>query len=226
MNEDKETKHGGHKNGKKEGLSGSSFFTWFMVIALLGVWTSVAVVWFDLVDYEEVLAKAKDFRYNLSEVLQGKLGIYDADGDGDFDVDDAKVLLEEPGGVAKRKAKAKVKEVIKEELKKVKEKPESKKESKNEDKKKGKKEKDDRKDKFAADSDKYKKESSKGKKDREKEKIGLEKSTKDKEIVKRSVIGKDASTKMASRHKEEKKVDKNPSKLGSSAEGQDRKKKN
>uniref|UniRef100_A0A674KAS9 Aspartyl beta-hydroxylase/Triadin domain-containing protein n=1 Tax=Terrapene triunguis TaxID=2587831 RepID=A0A674KAS9_9SAUR len=104
----KETKHGGNKNGKKEGLSGSSFFTWFMVIALLGVWTSVAVVWFELVDYEEVLAKAKDFRYNLSEVLQGKLGLYDADGDGDFDVEDAKVLLgEEPGGVDKRKAKAK-----------------------------------------------------------------------------------------------------------------------
>ncbi|XP_043395517.1 aspartyl/asparaginyl beta-hydroxylase-like isoform X3 [Chelonia mydas] len=74
----KETKHGGNKNGKKEGLSGSSFFTWFMVIALLGVWTSVAVVWFELVDYEEVL---------------GKLGVYDADGDGDFDVEDAKVLL-------------------------------------------------------------------------------------------------------------------------------------
>ncbi|XP_042521823.1 aspartyl/asparaginyl beta-hydroxylase isoform X5 [Dipodomys spectabilis] len=89
----RETKHGGHKNGRKGGLSGSSFFTWFMVIALLGVWASVAVVWFDLVDYEEVLAKAKDFRYNLSEVLQGKLGVYDADGDGDFDVDDAKVLL-------------------------------------------------------------------------------------------------------------------------------------
>ncbi|XP_042521814.1 aspartyl/asparaginyl beta-hydroxylase isoform X4 [Dipodomys spectabilis] len=78
MAEDKETKHGGHKNGRKGGLSGSSFFTWFMVIALLGVWASVAVVWFDLVDYEEVL---------------GKLGVYDADGDGDFDVDDAKVLL-------------------------------------------------------------------------------------------------------------------------------------
>ncbi|KAM8784282.1 aspartyl/asparaginyl beta-hydroxylase isoform 1-T1 [Rhynchonycteris naso] len=89
----RDTKHGGHKNGRKGVLSGSSFFTWFMVIALLGVWTSVAVVWFDLVDYEEVLAKAKDFRYNLSEVLQGKLGVYDADGDGDFDVDDAKVLL-------------------------------------------------------------------------------------------------------------------------------------
>ncbi|XP_037659522.1 aspartyl/asparaginyl beta-hydroxylase isoform X2 [Choloepus didactylus] len=74
----REAKHGGHKNGRKGGLSGSSFFTWFMVIALLGVWTSVAVVWFELVDYEEVL---------------GKLGIYDADGDGDFDVDDAKVLL-------------------------------------------------------------------------------------------------------------------------------------
>ncbi|XP_027733204.1 aspartyl/asparaginyl beta-hydroxylase-like isoform X5 [Vombatus ursinus] len=103
MNEDKEAKHGGQKNGKKEGLSGSSFFTWFMVIALLGVWTSVAVVWFDLVDYEEVLAKAKDFRYNLSEVLQGKLGIYDADGDGDFDVDDAKVLL----GLKEKSASAK-----------------------------------------------------------------------------------------------------------------------
>ncbi|XP_069632407.1 aspartyl/asparaginyl beta-hydroxylase-like [Haliaeetus albicilla] len=74
----RETKHGGSKNGKKEGLSGSSFFTWFMVIALLGVWTSVAVGWFELADYEEVL---------------GKLGIYDADGHGDFDVEDAKVLL-------------------------------------------------------------------------------------------------------------------------------------
>ncbi|XP_041512941.1 aspartyl/asparaginyl beta-hydroxylase isoform X3 [Microtus oregoni] len=74
----REAKHGGHKNGRRGGISGGSFFTWFMVIALLGVWTSVAVVWFDLVDYEEVL---------------GKLGVYDADGDGDFDVGDAKVLL-------------------------------------------------------------------------------------------------------------------------------------
>ncbi|KAJ8277668.1 hypothetical protein GJAV_G00078340 [Gymnothorax javanicus] len=82
------------KNGKKgEGSSGHSFFTWFMVLALLGVWTSVAVVWFDLVDYDDVLARAKEFRYNISEVLQGKLGAYDADGDGDFDVEDAKVLL-------------------------------------------------------------------------------------------------------------------------------------
>ncbi|XP_072110619.1 aspartyl/asparaginyl beta-hydroxylase isoform X3 [Mobula birostris] len=72
-------KHGTNKNGKKaDGPSGSSFFMWFMIIALLGVWSSVAVVWFDLVDYEEVL---------------GKLGIYDADGDGDFDVEDAKILL-------------------------------------------------------------------------------------------------------------------------------------
>uniref|UniRef100_A0ABK0LRI7 Aspartate-beta-hydroxylase n=1 Tax=Rattus norvegicus TaxID=10116 RepID=A0ABK0LRI7_RAT len=51
----REAKHGGHKNGRRGGISGGSFFTWFMVIALLGVWTSVAVVWFDLVDYEEVL---------------------------------------------------------------------------------------------------------------------------------------------------------------------------
>ncbi|XP_069477204.1 aspartyl/asparaginyl beta-hydroxylase isoform X4 [Ambystoma mexicanum] len=86
------TKTAKNKKGKKNGVSGSSFFTWFMVIALLGVWTSVAVVWFDLVDYEEVL---------------GKLGIYDADGDGDFDVDDAKVLLgQDPGGIAKAKSKA------------------------------------------------------------------------------------------------------------------------
>ncbi|XP_050020006.1 aspartyl/asparaginyl beta-hydroxylase isoform X3 [Alexandromys fortis] len=74
----REAKQGGHRNGRRGGISGGSFFTWFMVIALLGVWTSVAVVWFDLVDYEEVL---------------GKLGVYDADGDGDFDVGDAKVLL-------------------------------------------------------------------------------------------------------------------------------------
>ncbi|XP_066434385.1 aspartyl/asparaginyl beta-hydroxylase-like isoform X3 [Eleutherodactylus coqui] len=114
----RDQKHGG-KNGKKEGLSGSSFFTWFMVIALLGVWTSVAVVWFDLVDYEEFL---------------GKLGDYDADGDGDFDVDDAKVLLglaQPPvtervtkapdirGGLTKTKTKEEVKEGIKEQLKKV-----------------------------------------------------------------------------------------------------------
>lgn len=58
-----EAKHGGNKNGKKAGVSRSSFFTWFMVIALLGVWTSVAVVWFELVDYEEVLGK--NFKYNI-----------------------------------------------------------------------------------------------------------------------------------------------------------------
>ncbi|XP_036372764.1 aspartyl/asparaginyl beta-hydroxylase isoform X3 [Megalops cyprinoides] len=98
------------KNGKKaEGGQGNSFFTWFMVLALLGVWTSVAVVWFDLVDYDDVLARAKEFRYNISEVLQGKLGAYDADGDGDFDVEDAKVLLglkEKPAAVVIMEAAA------------------------------------------------------------------------------------------------------------------------
>lgn len=44
-----------NKNGKKADSSGSSFFTWFIVLALLGVWTSVAVVYFDLVDYQGVL---------------------------------------------------------------------------------------------------------------------------------------------------------------------------
>ncbi|CAL8347113.1 unnamed protein product [Merluccius merluccius] len=84
-----------NKNGKKtdSGSSGGGVFSWFMVIALLGVWTSVAVVYFDLVDYKGVMDKAKDIQINLSESLQGKLVAYDADGDGDFDVEDAKVLL-------------------------------------------------------------------------------------------------------------------------------------
>ncbi|KAK5878049.1 hypothetical protein CesoFtcFv8_025495 [Champsocephalus esox] len=55
-----------------------SMFTWFVVLALLGVWSSVAVVYFDVVDYDSVI---------------GKLTAYDTDGDGDFDVEDAKVLL-------------------------------------------------------------------------------------------------------------------------------------
>uniref|UniRef100_A0AAY4E1G7 Aspartyl/asparaginyl beta-hydroxylase n=1 Tax=Denticeps clupeoides TaxID=299321 RepID=A0AAY4E1G7_9TELE len=40
-------------NGKK--TEGSSIFTWFFVLALLGVWTSVGFVWFDLVDYDSVV---------------------------------------------------------------------------------------------------------------------------------------------------------------------------
>ncbi|XP_029868125.1 aspartyl/asparaginyl beta-hydroxylase isoform X16 [Aquila chrysaetos chrysaetos] len=196
----RETKHGGSKNGKKEGLSGSSFFTWFMVIALLGVWTSVAVVWFELVDYEEVL---------------GKLGIYDADGDGDFDVEDAKVLLgEEPGGVAKKKTKVKVKEAIKEPLKKLREKQESKKEEAKdeEEKKKAKKGKDatDRKDKKAVDMNKLKKDSDKAKRDKGKEK-GLDKNVKYKETTKKTASEKDGTIQVG-RDKETKKIVKTPSK--------------
>ncbi|XP_045066305.1 aspartyl/asparaginyl beta-hydroxylase-like isoform X3 [Coregonus clupeaformis] len=95
--------------GGAGGFSGTKIFTWFMVLALLGVWSSVAVVWFDLVDYDNVIAeRAKEFRYNFSEVLQGKLSAYDADGDGDFDVEDAKVLLglkERPVSVVLRETK-------------------------------------------------------------------------------------------------------------------------
>ncbi|XP_025030538.1 aspartyl/asparaginyl beta-hydroxylase isoform X5 [Python bivittatus] len=165
----REAKHGGNKSGKKEGVSGSSFFTWFMVIALLGVWTSVAVVWFELVDYEEVL---------------GKLGIYDADGDGDFDMEDAKVLLGvKPGGVIK--SKVKVKE-IKESAKKTKEKQQLKKEAKEEEKKKTKKkiEDFDIKDKKIID-DKSKKESDKIKQDRKtgKQKSELDKNHKDMKVL-------------------------------------------
>ncbi|XP_068568859.1 aspartyl/asparaginyl beta-hydroxylase isoform X3 [Cebidichthys violaceus] len=90
------------KNGKRTERGGGegggakySMFTWFVVLALLGVWSSVAVVYFDIVDYDSVIARAKEFRMNFSEVLQGKLMAYDTDGDGDFDVEDAKVLLDE-----------------------------------------------------------------------------------------------------------------------------------
>uniref|UniRef100_A0A8C0KTZ6 Aspartyl/asparaginyl beta-hydroxylase n=1 Tax=Canis lupus dingo TaxID=286419 RepID=A0A8C0KTZ6_CANLU len=69
-NTERERERERHKNGRKGGLSGSSFFTWFMVIALLGVWTSVAVVWFDLVDYEEVLGLCY-LPWQLLTVLQG-----------------------------------------------------------------------------------------------------------------------------------------------------------
>ncbi|XP_077480860.1 uncharacterized protein unm_hu7910 isoform X2 [Stigmatopora argus] len=72
-----------------------SLFTWFAVLALLGVWSSVAVVYFDIVDYDGVMARARDFRANFTQVLQGKLSAYDADGDGDFDAEDAKVLLDD-----------------------------------------------------------------------------------------------------------------------------------
>lgn len=75
-----------NKNGKRTEKGGGdagggpkySMFTWFVVLALLGVWSSVAVVYFDIVDYDSVI---------------GKLTAYDTDGDGDFDVEDAKVLL-------------------------------------------------------------------------------------------------------------------------------------
>ncbi|XP_042616832.1 aspartyl/asparaginyl beta-hydroxylase-like isoform X4 [Cyprinus carpio] len=66
------------KSEKK--TEGNSFFSWLLVLAFLGAWLSVGVVWFDLVDYNSVI---------------GALGgVYDADGDGDFDVEDAKVFLE------------------------------------------------------------------------------------------------------------------------------------
>lgn len=67
-----------------------------MVLALLGVWTSVAVVYFDLVDYQGVV---------------GKLVSYDADGDGDFDVEDAKVLLDETKDVSRKKELSSAKDV-------------------------------------------------------------------------------------------------------------------
>lgn len=45
------------KNGKRSESGSGGFFTWFIVLALLGVWSSVAVVYFDLVDYQGVLGE-------------------------------------------------------------------------------------------------------------------------------------------------------------------------
>ncbi|XP_037550249.1 aspartyl/asparaginyl beta-hydroxylase [Nematolebias whitei] len=85
----------GRKTEDRGGGGGPKFsmLTWFVVLALLGVWSSVAVLYFHVVDYDSVIARAQEFHKNFSQVLQGKLASYDTDGDGDFDVDDAKVLL-------------------------------------------------------------------------------------------------------------------------------------
>uniref|UniRef100_A0A1A7ZBF6 Aspartate beta-hydroxylase n=1 Tax=Nothobranchius furzeri TaxID=105023 RepID=A0A1A7ZBF6_NOTFU len=72
-NKNGKTTEGGARGGPKY-----SMFTWIVVVALLGVWSSMAVVYFNIVDYDSVI---------------GKLAAYDTDGDGDFDVDDAKALL-------------------------------------------------------------------------------------------------------------------------------------
>uniref|UniRef100_A0A3P9KPB9 Un-named hu7910 n=1 Tax=Oryzias latipes TaxID=8090 RepID=A0A3P9KPB9_ORYLA len=88
-----ESNNGQRPEGERGGAAKYSLFTWLAVLALLGVWSSMAVVYLDIVDYDSVIAKAQEFRLNFSEVLQGKLKAYDSDGDGDFDVEDAKVLL-------------------------------------------------------------------------------------------------------------------------------------
>ncbi|KAG7220994.1 hypothetical protein INR49_001712 [Caranx melampygus] len=85
-----------NKNGKKaDSGSSGSFFTWFIVLALLGVWTSVAVVYFDLVDYQGVLDKAKGLQINLSEALQGLTS--EGDGQGESEVLDWLEEVEEGG---------------------------------------------------------------------------------------------------------------------------------
>lgn len=43
------------KSDKK--AAGNSIFSWLFVLAMLGVWLSVGVVWFDLVDYDNVVGK-------------------------------------------------------------------------------------------------------------------------------------------------------------------------
>lgn len=66
MSSETKTHPADSKNGRRpEGGGGgdagggprSSIFTWFVVLALLGVWSSVAVVYFDVVDYDSVIGK-------------------------------------------------------------------------------------------------------------------------------------------------------------------------
>lgn len=52
----KKTERGGDGGGSKH-----SIITWFVVLALLGVWCSVAVVYFDIVDYDTVIGKWEEF---------------------------------------------------------------------------------------------------------------------------------------------------------------------
>lgn len=44
------------KSPKKS--EGHSVFSWLIVLALLGAWISVAVVWFDFVEYSSVVGRA------------------------------------------------------------------------------------------------------------------------------------------------------------------------
>uniref|UniRef100_A0A3B4FCW7 Aspartyl beta-hydroxylase/Triadin domain-containing protein n=1 Tax=Pundamilia nyererei TaxID=303518 RepID=A0A3B4FCW7_9CICH len=60
------------------------------VLSLNPVFVTLCVFYYLFVLHAD---KAKGLQINLSEALQGKLVAYDTDGDGDFDVEDAKVLL-------------------------------------------------------------------------------------------------------------------------------------
>lgn len=53
---EKKTERGGG-GGDTGGGSKHSMLTWFVVLALLGIWSSVAVVYFDIVDYDSVIGK-------------------------------------------------------------------------------------------------------------------------------------------------------------------------
>uniref|UniRef100_A0A4W5NKU6 Aspartate beta-hydroxylase n=1 Tax=Hucho hucho TaxID=62062 RepID=A0A4W5NKU6_9TELE len=140
-----------------------------MVLALLGVWSSVAVVWFDLVDYDNVI---------------GKLSAYDADGDGDFDVEDAKVLL------GKRRHKVQLEEEKAEKQRIAKEKAEL-----------------ERMEKVRLEKERSTKE--KGEKERlekegaENERIEMERATKEKERMEKERVAKEKSEKeMVAKEKE------------------------
>ncbi|XP_077470881.1 uncharacterized protein LOC144085463 isoform X2 [Stigmatopora argus] len=72
------TKDRASNKKNKSASGGSGFVTCFIVLALLGVWTSIAVVYLAPFDYKQIM---------------GKLAAYDIDGDGDFDIDDAKIFF-------------------------------------------------------------------------------------------------------------------------------------
>lgn len=79
-----ESKNGQRPEGERGGAAKYSLFTWLAVLALLGVWSSMAVVYLDIVDYDSVIGenadqlnrKMKSQRYKKKTEM-GKLNFFE-----------------------------------------------------------------------------------------------------------------------------------------------------
>ncbi|KAM9839263.1 aspartyl/asparaginyl beta-hydroxylase-like isoform 2-T2 [Aulostomus maculatus] len=68
----KRTEGGGGGEGDGGGGAKYSMFTWVVVLALLGVWSSLAVVYFDIVDYDSVIGLREAVRPNPADSPEDK----------------------------------------------------------------------------------------------------------------------------------------------------------